>query len=208
MSYSEDICFLGNWNLNDEQGTLNIEKTGETYKCTWKINKEDVQKEYLGIGMLVDNQLLISRFSNKVHGGGVGLYRPIGDLRSNSALWASTQNFNTLGSGIALREDTSQNLEGNYKVRYFIKGNESPTYDLRIVKNEKNNVYSLNWSVNDKIILHGIGMMNKGQMPLAYGGTNFDYELFILSIDNKNRLSSKCALLSNSCITEEVYRKC
>ncbi|WP_368487942.1 hypothetical protein [Clostridium sp. BJN0013] len=111
MSYYEDICFLGNWNLNEEQGTLNIEKTGETYKCTWKINKEDVQNEYLGIGMLVDNQLLISRFSNKVHGGGVGLYRPIGDLRSNSALWASTQNFNTLDSGIALREDTSQDLE-------------------------------------------------------------------------------------------------
>lgn len=207
MSCYEDICFLGNWNLNEEQGTLNIEKTEETYKCIWKINKEDAQHEYLGIGILVDNQLLISRFSNKVPVGGVGLYKPIGDLRSNSALWASTQNFNTLGSGIAVREDTSENLEGNYKVRYFIKGNETPTYDLRILKNEKNNVYSLNWSVNDKVMLHGIGIMNKGQMPLVYGGTNFDYELVILSIDNENRLSSKCALLSNSSITEEVYTK-
>lgn len=207
MSCYEDICFLGTWNLNEEQGTLYIEKTGETYKCNWKINKEDAQHEYLGIGILVDNQLLISKFSNKVPGGGVGLYRPIGDSRSNSALWASTQNFNTLGSGIALREDTSENLEGNYKVRYFINGNESPTYDLRILKNEKNNVHSLNWSVNDTVIFHGIGMVDKGQMPLVYGGTNFDYELVILSIDNENGLSSKCVSLSNSSITGEVYTR-
>lgn len=208
MNCHEDICFLGNWNFNDGQGTLSIEKTGETYKCIWKINKGNTEQEYLGIGMLVNNQLFISKFASKVPAAGVGLYSPIGDLRSNSALWASTQNFNTLGSGIALREDTSENFEGNYKVRYFIRGNESPTYDLRIIKNEKNNVYSLNWSVSDKVMLHGIGLISNGQLPLAYGGANFNYELVILNIDNENRLNSKCASLSNSSITEEVYIKC
>lgn len=44
-------------------------------------------------------------------------------------------------------------------------------------------------------------------MPLVFGETYYNYELVILSIDNENRLSSKCALLSNSNINEEVYTK-
>lgn len=209
MNCSEDTCFLGDWDFNEGQGTLSIEKTGETYKCTWKINKEDAQHEYLGIGMLVDNQLLVSRFSNKVPGGGVGLYRPIGDLRSNSALWASTQNFDTLGSGIALREEASESFEGKYKVRYFIKGNESPTYDLEIIKKERSDIYSLNWAINNEIKLHGIGMINNGQMILAWGGINFDYELVILNIENdKTILNGNCATLWSSSISKEILTKC
>jgi len=192
------------------QVNLNIEKTEETYKCIWKINKENTQHEYLGIGMIVDNQLLVSRFSSKVSVGGVGLYRQIGDLRSNSALWASTQNFNTLGSGIALREDTSENFEGNYKVRYFIKGNESPTFDLKIIKNEQSDIYSLNWSVNEEVKLHGVGMISKGQMLLAYGGINFEYELATFSIeinDGITILKGKYGSLNNG-LTEETLVRC
>jgi hypothetical protein len=215
MNYYEGADFLGNWELRNRcqtnpiyQVNLNIEKTGETYKCIWKINKANTQHEYLGIGIVIDNQLFVSRFSNKVHGGGVGLYRPIGDLRSNSALWASTQNFNTLGSGIALREDTSENFEDNYKVRYFIKGNESPTFDLKILKSQQNEIYLLNWSVDDEVKLHGVGMISKGQMPLAYGGTNFDYEVVILNIEHENgrtTLKEKCGSLSNGLT---VYHSC
>jgi hypothetical protein len=70
---------------------------------------------------LIDDKLLVSRYLKQVPIAGVGVYKQIGDLRSNSALWASTQNFDTLGSGVALRNETSESFEGNYKVRYFIK---------------------------------------------------------------------------------------
>jgi len=207
MSCYEDVCFLGEWKLNEEQGTLNIEKTGETYKCIWKINKKNTQHQYLGIGMLVDNQLLISRFSNKVPGGGIGLYKPIGDLRSNSALWASTKSFNVLGSGIALREDSSEKFEGSYKVRYFVKGTETSNFNLNIIKKEDNDPYSLTWAIGDNVILHGIGLINNRQMVLAWGGIDFEYEVVILSISNDNTLNGKCALLNNNNITEEIYTK-
>jgi len=114
-----------------------IEKIGETYKCIWKIDREKTQDEYLGIGMFVDGKLFVSRYLNQVPVAGIGMYKPIGDLRSNSVLWASTQNFDILGSGIALREETNESFEGNYKVRYFIKGYESPVYDLNILKKEQ-----------------------------------------------------------------------
>lgn len=210
MSCYEDTAFLGNWKFYNEKGTLSIEEAGETYKCVWKINQENAQYEYSGIGMFVDNQLFISRFSTQVPGGGIGLYKPIGDLRSNSSLWASTQNFNTLGSGIALREDRSESFEGNYKVRYFIKGNESPVYDLKILKKEQSDLYSLNWSVDDEVKLHGVGMVNNRKMVLAWGGIDFEYELVILSIKNeheRNILKGQCAVLGSSTIVEEVLIK-
>ncbi|NOV61107.1 hypothetical protein [Clostridium beijerinckii] len=69
---------------------------------------------------MIDDKLLVSRYLKQVPIAGVGVYKQIGDLRSNSALWASTQNFDTLGSGVALRNETSESFEGNYKVRYFI----------------------------------------------------------------------------------------
>ena len=206
MNCNEDTCFLGDWKFNDEKDTLSIEKIGETYKCVWKINRENTQCEYLGIGMLVDNELFVSRFSSQVPVGGIGMYKPIGDLRSNSALWASTQNFNTLGSGIALREDASESFEGNYKVRYFIKGYETPAYDLNILKKQQsNNLYDLNWALDDEVKLHGIGMTHNGQMVLAYGGIDFEYEVVILSIGSERILNGKCTLLSN--ITKEIYTK-
>lgn len=206
MSSYENTYFLGNWELYDNQGTLSIEKIGETYKCAWKTNRDNTENEYLGIGILVDNKLFISRFLKEVPKGGIGIYNPIGDLRSNSALWASTQNFDTLGSGIALRGEASEDFEGNYKVRYFIKGNESPVYDLNIVKSYKSDVYSLKWSVNEELKLHGVGIADNEQMVLAWGGVEFEYEVVILKIEIDGKLNAKCALLKGS-ITEENYRK-
>ncbi|MCB2309360.1 hypothetical protein LGL08_22660 [Clostridium estertheticum] len=207
MGSYNSTSFLGDWKLNNKQNVLNIEKTGETYKCVWKINGKNTQNEYLGIGMIVDNQLYISRFLKQVPGGGVGLYKPIGDLRSNSSLWASTQNFNTLGSGITLRENASESFEGDYTVRYFIKGTESPVYNLKIQKKKQSSLYSLTWDVNNEVKLHGVGVINNGQMVLAWGGVEFEYEVIILSIENENTLNGKCALLSNN-ITQESYTKC
>ncbi|AOR25112.1 hypothetical protein [Clostridium taeniosporum] len=208
MNCYDDTYFLGNWNFNDKKGTLSIEKIGETYKCIWKIDRENTHYEYLGIGMFIDGKLFVSRYLNQVPAAGIGMYKPIGDLRSNSALWASTQNFATLGSGIALRKDTSENFEGNYNVRYFIKGYESPVYDLKIIKKEQsNNLYELNWAINNEVKLHGIGTIHNQQMFIAYGGIDFEYEVVILSIRNQSTLNGKCALLRNNNLTEEIYIK-
>ena len=97
MNCYEEKYILGNWKFNDRKGILSIEKIGETYKCIWKIDKENTCYEYLGIGMFVGNKLFVSRHLKQVPMAGIGMYKQIGDLRSNSALWASTQNFDTLG---------------------------------------------------------------------------------------------------------------
>jgi len=214
MSYDEGTAFLGNWEFKKGceskelyQGNLKIEKSGETYKCIWKADGGNTQKEYLGIGILVDNQLFVARFPIQTPGGGIGLYRPIGDLRSNSALWASTKDFNVLSSGIALREDSSESFDGSYKVRYFVKGTEINNFNLNITKKEHNELYSLTWAIEDKVVLHGIGMINNGEMALAWGGIEFECEVIILSMENENALRGKCALLSNNSITEEIYTK-
>ncbi|OOM14208.1 hypothetical protein [Clostridium saccharobutylicum] len=206
MSCSEEKYILGDWKFSDRKGTLSIEKVGETYKCAWKIDKENTCYEYLGIGMFVDDNLIVSRYQKEVAVAGIGMYMQIGDLRSNSALWASTQNFDTLGSGIALRNETSESFEGNYKVRYFIKEYESPTFDLKIIKKEQgNNLYELNWAVNNQVQLHGIGTIHDRQMFLAYGGVNFEYELVVLSIHNQGTLNGKSAPIRSCSVNEEIY---
>lgn len=206
MNCYEEKDFLGDWKFNDGRGTLNIEKIGETYKCIWKIDKENICYEYFGIGMFVDDDLFVSRYLKQVPVAGIGMYKQIGDLRSNSALWASTQNFNTLGSGIALRKETSESFEGSYKVRYFIKEYESPVYDLNIIKKEQSdNLYNLNWAVNNEVQLHGIGTIHNGKMFLAYGGIDFEYEVVVLSRSNQSTLNGKCASVRNCSINEEIY---
>jgi hypothetical protein len=206
MNFYEEKYILGNWKFNDGKGTLNIEKIGETYKCAWKIDKENTSYEYFGIGIFVDNKLLVSRYQKQVPMAGIGVYKQIGDLRSNSALWASTQNFDILGSGIALRKETSESFEGNYRVRYFIKEYESPIFDLNIIKKEQSdNLYDLNWAVNNEVKLHGIGTIDNGQMYLAYGGVDFEYEVVVLSNGNPRTLNGKCASVSRCSINEEIY---
>jgi len=206
MNFDEEKCIAGNWKFNDGKGILSIEKIGETYKCIWKIDKENTCYEYLGIGIFVENKLVVSRYLKQVPVAGIGMYKQLGDLRSNSALWASTQNFDTLGSGIALRKETSESFEGDYKVRYFIKEYEAPVFDLKIIKKEQSdNLYDLNWSINNEVQLHGIGTIDNGQMFLAYGGVDFEYEVVVLSCENKNVLNGKCASVSNCNINEEMY---
>lgn len=204
MSSYEDIHFLGNWKIENNKGTLNIEKIGETYKCVWKIEKNNVQNEYLGIGILVCSKLYVSRFLKEIPKGGIGIYKPIGDLRFYSALWASTQKSDTLGSGIALRKETSENYEGEYKVRYFIGGNESPVYDLSITKNNQSDMYSLKWDVGEKPKLHGVGITDNDQMVLAWGEIDFEYEVVIINVESKDMLKAKYGLLNRG-ITEEKY---
>ena len=56
----------------------------------------------------------------------------------------------------------------------------------------------------------GIGMISKGQMLLAYGGINFEYELVIFSIeinDGITILKGKYGCLNNG-LAEETLVRC
>lgn len=208
MNSYEENRILGNWKFDNGKSILSIEKIGETYKCIWKIDKDNTCYEYLGIGMFVGNKLFVSRYLKQVPMAGIGMYKQIGDLRSNSALWASTQILGTLGSGIALRKETKESFEGDYKVRYFAKEYESPVFDLKIMKKEQNyDLYNLSWAINGEAKLHGIGTIDDEQMFLAYGGMDFDYEIVVLSNGDQNTLCGKSASISTCNINEEIYTR-
>jgi hypothetical protein len=210
--YNAD-SFIGTWSLieeNEESATVTIEKTNETYKCTWSI-PNDSSTKFIGLGMLVDNQLLVSRIKQKSNidglpSGGIGVYKPIGDKRSNCALWANMQNFDTLGSGIALRQETNDSFEGDYTVRYFQKMHESPVFNLKIIGHDTKEFYRLTWAIGEKLALHGVGAIINGNMALAWGQLDIDWELVILNFrhnDNSCIHSSRVSL-KDAVIREEI----
>lgn len=213
MKSIQDKCFIGEWDLlYNYSSKLTIEKTGETYKCLWS-KLEEPFEYYIGLGLLLENRLIVSRAKLKnendsLPSGGIGVYRPIGDNRSNSALWAKMNNFDTLGSGIALRKETSSSFEGAYKVRYYLKGYESPVFDLKIDKRDDIDLYSLTWALNNDIALHGIGMLTDGAMALAWGETKVNWELVILNLENEeNILECSRGTQINNFIYKEKYKK-
>lgn len=207
---------MGEWetNLTDTSigkysNKLLIEKTGETYKCTWKIEKDSMLLDYLGVGMIVENQLLVARvLLNKLEDviprGGIGLYGPTGDSRSYSALWASIIEIGFLGSGIVWREDIGEEFEGQFKVRYVAKGKESPVFNLTIHKQAPQGLYKLGWAIDDKKMYHGVGIINGKKLVFAWGDTNFDWEFVILSLqDDKKVLEGEYGSLSCSSTRQE-----
>ncbi|MEF9953535.1 MAG: hypothetical protein RR539_07050 [Clostridium sp.] len=195
--------FIGVWKESNQGKSLSIIKEGEILRCLWTEVKGELEYKRSGIGILINNKLYVSRFSESASKVGIGIYKSIGDGRSNSALWASTQSLNTMGSGIAIRENISDGYEGKYKVRYFINGMESPTYDLSIVYIESE-IHSLQWSIDEKVKLHGIGVLDDDCMALAWGEVDFNYEVCILIIGKDKKLNCKFASLGE-CIESEIY---
>lgn len=62
MGCFEEKYILGDWKFSDGKGIFSIEKVGEIYKCVWNIDKENICYEYLGIGMFVDDKLIVLRY--------------------------------------------------------------------------------------------------------------------------------------------------
>ncbi|MEG2892331.1 MAG: hypothetical protein RR840_03110 [Clostridium sp.] len=196
--------FIGRWKSRDTQDIINISKTDDTYSVRWGLENDDTYS-YQGIGIYVEGNLVVAKAPLKAIKYGIGIYKPIGDRKSNSALWASTQNKGILGSGIAIREDVSNNYEGHYKVRYFINGIESPLYDLDIVSSTKN-TYNLTWSIEGITKLHGTGIIDNSKMILAWGEIGFTYDVNIISINEFNRLNITYTRV-NGCINNEEYNE-
>ena len=217
MDSVTDKSYVGNWKMMKSQaciGSLKIEKTGETYKCSWVVFNDPLV-QHAGVGMVVDERLLVFRFekeknNNVLPKGGVGVYRPIGDKRSYSALWTSTQSLNDLGSGIAWSNNISESFEGEYRVRYFLKGHEIPVFNLKINKRESTELYDLSWSIEEELINHGIGTVLNNHMALAYGELSIDCEIAILSIikqDDKYILQCRHLLQSSNTVHEEILKR-
>lgn len=208
----------GKWCMHTGGGTstgsLSIEKTGETYKCVWSLDVVPPQ-DYIGICMLVGRKLFVSRFkqrgadNNLMPLGGVCTYKPIGDQRSLAALWAGTDNFYSLGSGIAIRRERSESFEGSYEVRYFLGENED-RFELIIKQAKRKSLYSLNWAKKEQTLLHGIGMIVDGQMVTAWGELTVKWEVVILELEDKggfSLLNSKRVAQESNLVCEEVFER-
>ncbi len=218
MVFFDETYFNGKWEIinppRSTQGSLSIEKTQETFKCVWSLDVAPKQ-DYFGIGMLVGRKLYVSRFIQQDTGnclmplGGVCTYKPIGDQRSLAVLWAGTDNFYSLGSGIAIRRERSESFEGSYEVRYFLRENED-RFELKIKHAKSKNLYSLNWARKEQPLLHGIGMIMDGQMVIAWGELTVKWEVMILEFENKEGFSLlKCKRVAqrSNLVCEEVFER-
>ncbi len=218
MNYVDEIDFSGKWNMisptGSTPGSLSIERTNETYKCVWSLDVAPMQ-DYIGIGMLVGRKLYVSRFKQRDTSnclmplGGVCTYKPIGDQRSLAALWAGTDNFYSLGSGIAIGRERSEGFEGSYEVRYFLRENED-RFELKIEHTKSKSLYSLRWARKEQPFLHGIGMIVDGQMVIAWGELTVKWEVMILEFKNKedfSLLNSKRVAQESNVVCEEVFER-
>ncbi len=196
-------------------GSLLIERTKETYKCVWSSSCKEHSEDYIGIGILVDHKLYVSRFIQRdIHKsvmpmGGIGVYKPIGDKRSFAALWAETDNFCSLGSGIVIRKESSEGFEGFFEVRYFLRENED-RFELKIEQAKSKSLYSLKWARKEQTLLHGIGMIVDGQMVFAWGELATEWEVVVLSVEKQEDsclLNSKRVAQESNLVCEEVFRR-
>ena len=126
-------------------------------------------------------------FDNKTkHKVGVGIYTPIGDGYSYSALWCSNKlPGGTLGSGIAIKNKKGKDFEGNYDVLYFVEQvtNDRP-FNVEIVK-EKDG-YKLTWFQNGKKLCHGMGYKVNESLCFAWGDNDAKFSCKIEDFLNDN----------------------
>ncbi len=157
--------------------------------------------------------MIVSRFKqqdqNDMPMGGVGLYKSIGDQRSLAALWAGTDNFCLLGSGIAIRKVISETLDGDYEIRYFLNEQEDK-FDLKIEQRQNSEIFNLSWARKGHILLHGIGMIVDRQMVLAWGELATEWDVVVLSVEKKEDsclLNSKRASQGCNMVCYEVFEE-
>jgi len=167
--------FCGNWKNNGK--ILSIQKNEKTLSCSLPRKN---------IGIIFNNDLVVSEFDDTAHSAGIGVYSPIGDGRSNFALWSSLGTKGQLGSGIALKCDESPGFAGEYNVRYFVGNHESASFLVKIVRAANEGIHKLSWFIDSNIVLHGIGFLINDSLAFAWGSTDrkFDFNRFCCCFDN------------------------
>lgn len=190
--------FLGKWIGKDK--TIEITKRNKIFECTFKRNN---------LGIIFKNSLIFSEFDDDVESGGVGVYSPVGDGSAYFALWSSTRINGLLGSGIALKSDESDDLIGEYTVRYFVGKNEVNSFLVKIECADNKEVYKLAWHKDGQKIFHGIGIMMGESLAIAWGSINCRFDLDICSFaDNFNSLEMQTIRWDdnkiNNCALERI----
>ena len=197
--------FRGEWKQaahGQPERVLRIERTGETWGCGWQSTGGEILS---GIGMTVNGNIAAAMFERRAGIGGIGMYRPIGDHRSVSALWSSTQYPDTLGAGIAIRKDNdSDDFPGIYTVRYFHKGKEANQFDLHI--EQSGECYGLRWEKGGAAFLHGVGIIADGDMLLAWGSTDVNFRISVVGIDG-DTITERQAGTGDMIQKEYTYRR-
>lgn len=167
--------FCGGWKSNGK--VFLIQKNEKTFTCSLPGKN---------IGLIFNNDLVVSEFEDTAQRAGIGIYSPIGDGGSIYALWSSVSINGQLGSGIGLKCDESPGLEGEYNVRYFVRNQERGLFFAEIERTGNESIYKLSWYVDNKKVLHGIGFLIKGSLAIAWGDINhkFDINRFCYGIEN------------------------
>jgi len=170
-----EVTFCGNWENNGRK--IIIQQQEKTFFCSLS------QKN---IGIIFNNDLIVSEFDDGAQSGGIGVYSPIGDGYSNYALWSSTGIIGQLGSGIALKSDESLGFDGEYNVRYYVGNRDGDSFIVRIGRVGNGSIYKLSWFKENKNTLHGIGFMIENSLAFAWGSIDHKYNFnrFHFCIDN------------------------
>ncbi|MCL1831356.1 MAG: hypothetical protein FWG45_00420 [Oscillospiraceae bacterium] len=168
--------YCGNWSSNGE--SLEIQKENKIFTCTLSRNN---------IGIMFENDLVVSEFDADTKTAGIGVYSQIGDGSSIYALWSSNNIKGQLGSGIALKCDNSTGYVGDYNVQYFIGNQERGSFLVKINKTENEKIYKLFWFLENKNVLHGIGFLIGDSLAFAWGNIEckFDFNKFCYCVDNR-----------------------
>jgi hypothetical protein len=167
--------FCGNWKFDDK--ILSIQKNRKIFTCSL------IRKN---IGIIYNNNLVVSEFDDTVQSAGVGVYNQIGDGSSLYALWASIGAKGHLGSGIALKYDESSEFDGEYNVRYFVQNHDRGSFLVKIGRAENESIYKLSWYKDNANVLHGIGFLIENSLAFAWGSINckFDFSRFHYCVDS------------------------
>ena len=167
--------FCGSWVCGNEK--LVVQKNGKTFSCSLPRKN---------IGIVFDKALVVSEFDNETPSAGVGVYSPIGDGYSISALWSSKETAGRVGSGFALKHDGVPEFIGEYSVKYFEETRESGAFIVKIDATANKNIYKLSWFLEDKNVLHGIGMIVNKSLAFSWGHTDCKLGFSMFSLCEKN----------------------
>lgn len=191
--------FCGKWS-NTEGAEIEIEEYNRAYKCTLAQNN---------IGIMYRNSLIVSEFGEGAPMGGIGVYSPVGDGSSLYALWSSTKTGGLLGSGIALKADGKAEFCGDYSVRYFVGDNEAGIFSVTISLTLNPDIYGLLWSVDNREVLHGIGMMAGDGLAFAWGpkAVNFDFTRFYMENGDGKTVLSVTAKMGDMSLGSDKWRR-
>lgn len=190
--------FCGKWK-SAEGIEFEIKEYNKAFQCSL-VNS---------IGIIYRDSLIISEFDETAPMGGIGVYSPVGDGSSLYALWSSTKIGGLLGTGIALKVDSKAELCGDYSVRYFVGANEAGMFSVTVSRASNPEIYRLLWSVDNREMLHGIGMIAGDGIAFAWGpkAINFNFTRYSMDDADEKTVLTKTAKMSDMSLSSNKFMR-